>query len=188
MLECPSIHVVRWLVTYSSSSRSSCVQKPATGASENTGHTNECSGPCDTLWMTALWDGTRMFFQVSLTAASWLRLPIRDKSSCFLHEVCQYQCSFASNPGNTTPSCTCRDWMAWRIPCKHFFAVFQYYPSWNWERLPESYKKLDASLPQWPHTSQMMPPKSAMAAPSSLCYGMSHAPPATPGITSRCAV
>jgi len=52
-----------------------------------------------------------------------------------------HKVSFVSNPGNTTPSCTCRDWVAWHIPCKHFFAVFRFYPSWNWERLPESYKK-----------------------------------------------
>ena len=47
-----------------------------------------------------------------------------------------YKVSFTS-----TPSCTCRDWVAWHIPCKHFFAVFRFYPSWNWKRLPESYKK-----------------------------------------------
>ena len=30
--------------------------------------------------------------------------------------------------------------MEWHIPCKYFWAVFRFYPSWNWARLPESYK------------------------------------------------
>lgn len=28
--------------------------------------------------------------------------------------------SFGSKSGNLTPSCTCRDWVEWHIPCKHF--------------------------------------------------------------------
>ena len=46
--------------------------------------------------------------------------------------------SFGSISDN--PSCTCRDWVEWRIPCKHFWAVFRFYPSWNWSKLPETYK------------------------------------------------
>ena len=38
------------------------------------------------------------------------------------------------------PECTCKDWARHRIPCKHFFAVFQYFPDWNWSRLPQSYQ------------------------------------------------
>ena len=30
--------------------------------------------------------------------------------------------------------------MEWHIPCKHFWAIFRFYPDWNWERLPDSYK------------------------------------------------
>ena len=38
------------------------------------------------------------------------------------------------------PSCTCPDWIQWRIPCKHFFAVFKFFEKWGWESLPEQYK------------------------------------------------
>lgn len=37
------------------------------------------------------------------------------------------------------PSCSCKDWIKHRIPCKHFFAVFRLYPEWCWERLPSAY-------------------------------------------------
>ena len=38
------------------------------------------------------------------------------------------------------PLCTCPDWLQWRIPCKHFFAIFRLFDKWGWDRLPESYK------------------------------------------------
>ena len=38
------------------------------------------------------------------------------------------------------PTCTCKDWEAHRIPCKHFFAVFNWFPEWGWEQLPKSYQ------------------------------------------------
>lgn len=37
------------------------------------------------------------------------------------------------------PSCTCPDWTHTNYPCKHFFAVFHVYPSWDWNALPSSY-------------------------------------------------
>ena len=37
------------------------------------------------------------------------------------------------------PQCTCRDWRTYHLPCKHFFAVFQYFPEWDWEKLPKKY-------------------------------------------------
>ena len=37
------------------------------------------------------------------------------------------------------PSCTCKDWQRFHLPCKHFFAVFQHRPEWQWEQLPKSY-------------------------------------------------
>ena len=37
------------------------------------------------------------------------------------------------------PSCTCKDWARWHIPCKHFFAVFREIPDWSWESLPTGY-------------------------------------------------
>ena len=38
------------------------------------------------------------------------------------------------------PSCSCKDWIAHHIPCKHFFAVFNHHPQWGWDQLPSSYK------------------------------------------------
>ena len=41
------------------------------------------------------------------------------------------------------PECTCstcKDWARHHIPCKHFFAIFQYFPNWNWLKLPQSYQ------------------------------------------------
>ena len=37
------------------------------------------------------------------------------------------------------PSSSCRDWITWHIPCKHFFGIFTHYPKWNWNSLPGSY-------------------------------------------------
>ena len=39
------------------------------------------------------------------------------------------------------PSCTCHDWTEWNLPCKHFFCIFELYPQWNWDRLPDRYTK-----------------------------------------------
>lgn len=38
------------------------------------------------------------------------------------------------------PSCSCRDWTTWHLPCKHFFCIFAHYPKWTWTSLPESYQ------------------------------------------------
>ena len=47
--------------------------------------------------------------------------------------------------GSTTnsPSCTCKDWIRWHIPCKHFFGVFANNSNWTWNSLPKPY--LDSS-------------------------------------------
>ena len=37
------------------------------------------------------------------------------------------------------PSCSCKDWLKHRIPCKHFFAVFRIHPEWSWEQFPQAY-------------------------------------------------
>ena len=37
------------------------------------------------------------------------------------------------------PQCTCKDWIRWHIPCKHFFAVFSHFPRWGWASLPKQY-------------------------------------------------
>lgn len=40
---------------------------------------------------------------------------------------------------SSEPTCTCKDWKKWKIPCKHFFAVFNVKPEWGWNALPLSY-------------------------------------------------
>ena len=37
------------------------------------------------------------------------------------------------------PSCTCGDWCKTHFPCKHFFAIFMYKSTWDWNSLPKSY-------------------------------------------------
>ena len=49
--------------------------------------------------------------------------------------------SFGIKSDQTSPSCSCQDWIQWHIPCKHFWAVFRFYTNWSWDRLPENYKK-----------------------------------------------
>ena len=47
---------------------------------------------------------------------------------------------FGISTSDMMPSCTCLDWTTWHIPCKHFLAVFRFYPEWNWNMLPQSYR------------------------------------------------
>ena len=39
------------------------------------------------------------------------------------------------------PSCQCPDWERTRLPCKHFFAIFKYFPQWNFHNFPEHYRE-----------------------------------------------
>lgn len=57
-----------------------------------------------------------------------------EKSSGSQHKV-----DFGSETGE--PSCTCKDWIRYHIPCKHFFVVFHYRSTWQWDNLPEAYLK-----------------------------------------------
>lgn len=50
-----------------------------------------------------------------------------------------YTVSFGFDANDKMPFCTCPDWIKWHLPCKHFFAVFSLYPSWNWYKLPQAY-------------------------------------------------
>ena len=47
--------------------------------------------------------------------------------------------SFGTNTNDTMPSCTCRDWITWNIPCKHFF-LSSGFILWDWNKLPDSYR------------------------------------------------
>lgn len=38
------------------------------------------------------------------------------------------------------PECTCKDWVRHHIPCKHFFAVFEQCPGWDWLKLPHEFQ------------------------------------------------
>ena len=44
---------------------------------------------------------------------------------------------FGLSTGN--PSCTCKDWIRFNIPCKHFFAIFEHQAKWCWDSLPDVY-------------------------------------------------
>lgn len=34
---------------------------------------------------------------------------------------------------------SCKDWIRFKFPCKHFFAIFNHCPNWSWNSLPNSY-------------------------------------------------
>ena len=40
---------------------------------------------------------------------------------------------------SSDPHCSCKDWTAHHLPCKHLFAVFNFFSEWGWEKLPSSY-------------------------------------------------
>ncbi|XP_035699646.1 uncharacterized protein LOC118432224 [Branchiostoma floridae] len=46
--------------------------------------------------------------------------------------------SFGIN--NSIPSCTCKDWQRFKLPCKHFCAVFHHVPGWGWHSLSPMYR------------------------------------------------
>ena len=39
------------------------------------------------------------------------------------------------------PACSCKDWLCYKVPCKHLFAIFRLFPEWGWEKLPSSYRQ-----------------------------------------------
>ena len=47
---------------------------------------------------------------------------------------------FGRNSQEQMPSCSCKDWTRWHIPCKHFFAVFRHKQAWCWDALPQTYR------------------------------------------------
>ena len=49
-----------------------------------------------------------------------------------------YKLSYGNE--STYPKCECPHWRRYKLPCKHFCAIFQGYPNWGWERFPNSYK------------------------------------------------
>ena len=50
-----------------------------------------------------------------------------------------YSLSFGA--GDVTPQCSCPDFCHTGLLCKHFFAIFDHYPKWQWGSLPEKYRE-----------------------------------------------
>ena len=50
-----------------------------------------------------------------------------------------YNLSFGS--GDIMPDCECLDFGRNGLPCKHFFAVFNHFPEWQWDSLPKKYRE-----------------------------------------------
>ena len=50
-----------------------------------------------------------------------------------------YNLSFGS--GDIMPNCECLDFGRNGLPCKHFFAVFNHFPEWQWDSLPKKYRE-----------------------------------------------
>ena len=48
-----------------------------------------------------------------------------------------YLLSFGDS--ETMCRCGCPDWQKWWLPCKHFIAIFNTYPAWQWESLSSLY-------------------------------------------------
>ena len=81
------------------------------------------------------------------------------------------------------PTCTCKDWLAHQIPCKHFFGVFRLRPEWGWEKLPHSYLQSpyltldDKAITEYVKLISTSPDKSCQ---HDLCEGPSSPAPSTP--------
>ena len=56
----------------------------------------------------------------------------------------RFEASKTSNGKHTIdfflPECSCKDWARYHIPCKHFFAVFEHCPGWDWYKLPQHFQ------------------------------------------------
>ena len=57
-----------------------------------------------------------------------------EKTSGSKHRV-----NFGISSSQQMPSCTCKDWLRYHIPCKHFFAIFTHRSAWSWNNLPQTY-------------------------------------------------
>ena len=60
-----------------------------------------------------------------------------------------YNLSFGSE--NIMPSCTCPDFCHTGLLCKHFFAIFNLYPKWQWDLLPERFRQSPHISLDWEH-------------------------------------
>ena len=60
-----------------------------------------------------------------------------------------YDLSFGSE--NIMPRCTCPDFCHTGLLCKHFFAIFDLYPMWQWDALPEKFRQNPHISLDWEH-------------------------------------
>lgn len=63
----------------------------------------------------------------------------RGSFEIFKDSGAKHTVSFFTESDEQMPSCTCKDWARWHIPCKHFLAIFCEIPDWTWESLPTRY-------------------------------------------------
>ncbi|CAB4010226.1 Calcium-responsive transcription factor, partial [Paramuricea clavata] len=56
----------------------------------------------------------------------------------FMRSSCDSDTFYALHFGQ--PSCQCESWRKTQYPCKHFYAIFNFFEEWNFSRLPEFYK------------------------------------------------
>ena len=60
-----------------------------------------------------------------------------------------YNLSFGSE--NVMPRCSCPDFCQTGMLCKHFFAIFNLYPKWQWDSLPERFRQSPHISLDWEH-------------------------------------
>ena len=78
----------------------------------------------------------------------------------------EHALNFTNDENN--PECTCKDWICWHIPCKHFFAVFNHFPNWGWTKLPKKYLEneyltADSAILTDPSDAGSSPPTSTLS-------------------------
>ena len=60
-----------------------------------------------------------------------------------------YNLSFGSE--DIMPRCTCPDFCHTGLLCKHFFAIFNLYPKWQWDSLPKTFRNSPHISLDWEH-------------------------------------
>lgn len=86
-----------------------------------------------------------------------------------------YVVDFGRSSQEQMPSCSCKDWIRWHLPCKPFFTVFQLKQAWCWDALPQMYRDsaylstdnnaTDAYLSSSPPHAVLMTPPSHFLIP-----------------------
>ena len=69
------------------------------------------------------------------------------------------------------PSCKCESWRKTHFPCKHTFAVFNFFDEWSFNSLPHSYKNSVFITLDTVHFDQADPDEQSTSEPSSTDEG-----------------